>query len=354
MVRGICPECKVRNRDDSEKELFRCPFCGREFCSYHLNPKLAFFSARFKLSAIKDAEYREQLRKELEKENAHPCVPYTIKRLNELDQKRRLRLERISEFLDKSKIITEERLEKEEEVIRPQPHIKVYEKKSLSILKKILPMIVFYTVIFSCGFALFTASDTISFYFSDPDFLRFHLAKISSSLHFLSGAGWLIVWYYIIPIPIPLSKHSLLIASICFCSLLIPLIGYRIGGKKGLFIAILLLLAIYFMGTEPERRSTCDFNTRQELIRFLQTDNTDRMRYTSDFKCIDFSLMLIEHAKAAGYRIYFTSSNGHAFCKAYIISERKWVNIEPQTDKIWMHMNNSAISVIVDTQTDTI
>ena len=89
------------------------------------------------------------------------------------------------------------------------------------------------------------------------------------------------------------------------------------------------------MSTEPERWSTRDFNTRQELIEFLHTDNTDQMQYTSDFKCIDFSLMLIEHAKAAGYRIYFTSANGHAFCKAYIISERRWVYIEPQTDEIW-------------------
>jgi len=347
LVKGICPECKVRNGDDSEKELYKCPLCGREFCANHLDPKLAFFSARFNISKVKDRQYREELMKELNKENAHPCVPYTRKRLNELDQERRRRLEKISEFLDKSRIAAENRLEKEE-IVHPQPHVKVYKKRRPSFFKKILPVIVLSIVIFSCGLALFTVSDTLRFYFSDSDFLHFHLAKISSSLHFLSGAGWLIVWYYIIPIPIPLSKHSLLIASICFCSLLIPLISYRIGGKKGLFIAILLLLALYFMSTEPERKSTRDFYSRQELIKFLQADNTDRMQYTSDFKCIDFSLMLIEHAKAAGYRIYFTSANDHAFCKAYIISERRWVNIEPQTDEIWIHMDNSAIDVIVN------
>jgi transcription initiation factor IIE alpha subunit len=39
---GICPECNVRNGDSSEKELFRCPHCGRLLCNYHLEPKPAF------------------------------------------------------------------------------------------------------------------------------------------------------------------------------------------------------------------------------------------------------------------------------------------------------------------------
>ena len=85
MMRGVCPECKVRNNDPSQKELYKCPLCGREFCADHLDPKFAFFSARFKISeSIKDPIIRKIIEEELKVETGHPCVPYTKRRLEEL------------------------------------------------------------------------------------------------------------------------------------------------------------------------------------------------------------------------------------------------------------------------------
>jgi hypothetical protein len=170
--------------------------------------------------------------------------------------------------------------------------------------------------------------------FNNPDFSHFHLNKASSSLQLAFGSGWVIVTYYI-PIPIPLSSHSLGMAAIYFGVLIWPVVWGILGGKKGLVISILILLVAYLAIGEPERISTQDFSTRQQLSTFLQMDNTNQIQYTSDFECIDFSLTLIEHAKEAGYRIYFASTSDHAFCKAYIASEDTWLNIEPQTDEVW-------------------
>jgi len=185
-------------------------------------------------------------------------------------------------------------------------------------------------------FAIFLTVFLIYFLlsFNNPDFSQFHLNKFISSLQLAFGSGWIIVTYYI-PIPIPLSSHSLGMAAIYFGVLIWSIICGAYGGKKGFLIGILILLTVYLAVGEPERLSTQDFSTRQQLSTFLQMDNTNQMQYTSDFECIDFSLTLIEHAKEAGYRIYFTSTSDHAFCKAYIASEDTWLSIEPQTDEVW-------------------
>lgn len=185
-------------------------------------------------------------------------------------------------------------------------------------------------------FAIFLTVFLIYFLlsFNNPDFSQFHLNKFMSSLDLAFGSGWIIVTYYI-PIPIPLSSHSLGMAIVYFGVLIWSIICGAYGGKKGFLIGILILLTVYLAVGEPERLSTQDFSTRQQLSAFLQSDNTNQLQYTSNFKCIDFSLTLIEHAKEAGYRIYFTSNSDHAFCKAYITSEDTWLNIEPQTDEAW-------------------
>lgn len=115
-----------------------------------------------------------------------------------------------------------------------------------------------------------------------------------------------------------------------------------------MFILLPIIVpGIYF---EQERLSTNDFSTRDELEAFLKNDHTDSRLYTDEFVCEDFSRMLIERGREAGYRIYFLrilvkNPNrfrsfgeedyvGHALCRVYIISEDKWVDVEPQTDMV--------------------
>jgi len=190
LVKGICPECKVRNGDDSEKELYKCPLCGREFCSDHLNPKLAFFSARFNISEIKDVEYRVQLRRELEKENAHPCVPYTRKRLNELDQERRMRLEKLSEALDKSKVVAENRLKKER-----RRNIKKKVRKAFVGFLNVLAFSIFTiatmlpTIIYFCMFY---------FYPREMAGLEFLLGSIFLWKVVIPNLGYLVTWIIVV------------------------------------------------------------------------------------------------------------------------------------------------------------
>jgi len=80
---SVCPECH-RENDDSIKELHKCPLCEREFCSKHIDPKLAFFSASFHTDYVTNKEYRLLIEKEIRRVDAHPCVPYTNKRIEEI------------------------------------------------------------------------------------------------------------------------------------------------------------------------------------------------------------------------------------------------------------------------------
>ena len=204
---------------------------------------------------------------------------------------------------------------------------KIKEKLQINKNRRKTSNVIFVTslIVFSIYFLLL---------FTNPDFSHFYLTKISSSFSLAFGAGWIII-YYVIPIPIPLTSHSLWMAVIYFGVLIWSVMWGIIGGKKGLLIGILILLIVCLAVGEPERLSTQDFSTRQQLSTFLRMDNTNQMQYTSDFECIDFSLTLIERAKVDGYRLYFTSTSDHAFCKAYIVSEDLWINVEPQTDVIW-------------------
>jgi hypothetical protein len=36
---GVCAECSVRDRDFSEKKLYKCELCGRWFCEKHVRPR---------------------------------------------------------------------------------------------------------------------------------------------------------------------------------------------------------------------------------------------------------------------------------------------------------------------------
>jgi len=100
---SICPECKVRENDVSLKELHKCPFCEREFCATHLDPKLAFFSANFEIKKIRDQNYRKMVENEINIAEAHPCIPYTKKRIEEIRYENQKTSEKLSQTLDKLK-----------------------------------------------------------------------------------------------------------------------------------------------------------------------------------------------------------------------------------------------------------
>lgn len=92
--------------------------------------------------------------------------------------------------------------------------------------------------------------------------------------------------------------------------------------------------------------------TWNDVTAWLQTDQTDAITYDSEkFLCGDFSIMLIQHAKAMHWRMLFTviefdlydenqagierhhGYNGHAFVS--IFTTEGIVYIEPQTDFTW-------------------
>ena len=92
--------------------------------------------------------------------------------------------------------------------------------------------------------------------------------------------------------------------------------------------------------------------TWDEVIAWLETDQTDAIAYDSEkFLCGDFSIMLIQHAKAMHWRMLFTviefdlydenptgierhhGYNGHAFVSLF--TTEGIVYIEPQTDFTW-------------------
>jgi len=72
------------------------------FCVNHLDPRLAFFSARFKLhEMVKDEKYRLMLMKELKRPDGHPCLPYTRKRIEELQIERKMMMDLFDRLLDR-------------------------------------------------------------------------------------------------------------------------------------------------------------------------------------------------------------------------------------------------------------
>jgi tetratricopeptide (TPR) repeat protein len=92
--------------------------------------------------------------------------------------------------------------------------------------------------------------------------------------------------------------------------------------------------------------------TWDEVIAWLETDQTNKISYDSEkFLCGDFSIMLIQHAKAMHWRMLFTviefdyytenpngterhhGNYGHAFVS--IFTTEGIVYIEPQTDYTW-------------------
>jgi len=196
--------------------------------------------------------------------------------------------------------------------------------------------------------------------FNQKDIYTFYRGKISALSSSIDCWGWIYGIYGVIPFVIPiipqttvynttLSLHILtfVILLIVMLVLMPRFMGNKIHYSvwKTMFI---LLIFTPIISLEYDRYVLEDFQDRDELITFLHSDNTDSMVYTSDFVCEDFSRTLIRRARDSGYRMYFYVMDiknpktlrlledpdyvKHAICKAYIISENKWIEVEPQTD----------------------
>jgi hypothetical protein len=99
---GICPECKVREDDSSEKKLYQCPHCKNWFCEKHIEPKLVItWSA---IEGTKDPFLKEKLYEEWKKEGGHPDSIWTIQYLENFEIKKREEIEKFLKALDKENI----------------------------------------------------------------------------------------------------------------------------------------------------------------------------------------------------------------------------------------------------------
>jgi hypothetical protein len=96
---GICPECKVREGDSSEKKLYQCPYCKGWFCEKHIEPKLVTtWSA---IEKTKDPILKEKLYEEWRKEGGHPDSIWTMQYFENFEMKEREEREKYSKALNK-------------------------------------------------------------------------------------------------------------------------------------------------------------------------------------------------------------------------------------------------------------
>ena len=79
------------------------------------------------------------------------------------------------------------------------------------------------------------------------------------------------------------------------------------------------------------------FDSLSELRRFLETDQTDKQKYSRDFDCDDFSFMLSQNAMNEGYQIFPFAEGNHLKNMAHVSLGSSAVAVyvvEPQTDEI--------------------
>lgn len=94
-----CVECCVRDRDSSEKKVYRCELCDRWFCEKHFEPRLAFIRS---YQAIDDSpEIRGLYYTEMQRQDGHPDFEYSRRKFVELDIEEQRRSELIKEAFDR-------------------------------------------------------------------------------------------------------------------------------------------------------------------------------------------------------------------------------------------------------------
>jgi hypothetical protein len=85
-----------------------------------------------------------------------------------------------------------------------------------------------------------------------------------------------------------------------------------------------------------------EFTAYNDLIAWLKQDNTHEQIYSLSFECVDFALMMSEHAIKAGYWIFpaVDLADGHMQCIAPI-GDALYA-IEPQTNAVSLWAMKSA------------
>lgn len=283
--------CEICGQD--ELIPFKCSYCGKIFCAEHRLPEKHNCSSQPKTPP-----------------------PYAVEKIIS---------SRFNKVLNELEIF--KNVKTKQRPKRKGFFDKVEESRAYQIL--------FFLIVIVSLASFFIVPDLLShYYLKHIDFFRFHLAQIASFTKYATGTGWIIIGYGI-PLLIPLNKHSLILCLEFYGALALLFVSYHIKGMKALILTFIILFSMFFVISENGRLSTSDFQTTGELSAFLRKDNTDKMVYTSDFTCIDFSLTLIERAKESGYRLYYVSDGSHALCEAYIVTNDVWLNVEPQTDEYW-------------------
>jgi ribosomal protein L37AE/L43A len=89
-----CVECCVRDRDFSQKQVYRCELCKRWFCEKHLQPKLAFIRDPKRVERSPEIERLQYT--EMHREDGHPDFEYSRRKFTELDIAEEERLELIT------------------------------------------------------------------------------------------------------------------------------------------------------------------------------------------------------------------------------------------------------------------
>ena len=97
----VCPECKVKEDDASEKKLYQCQYCERWFCERHIGLRVVHVPSYNEV--IKDIAWREVVEKDRKRNDGHPDFAYTVEKLNELKIEKRLIWAEIGAALKKSR-----------------------------------------------------------------------------------------------------------------------------------------------------------------------------------------------------------------------------------------------------------
>jgi hypothetical protein len=92
-------ECVVRDRDFSQKMVYRCELCDRWFCEKHIKPRLAFirnFQAVNYSSKVRALYYTE-----MQYTDGHPDFEYSRRKFREIEVEEKKLNELIKQALDR-------------------------------------------------------------------------------------------------------------------------------------------------------------------------------------------------------------------------------------------------------------
>jgi len=96
-----CVECVVRERDLSQKTVYRCELCDRWFCEKHIEPRLAFIKDLEAIDNIPEVRVLYHTEIEGKEGQGHPDFEYSRRKFRQLDIEEKRRNELIKQALDR-------------------------------------------------------------------------------------------------------------------------------------------------------------------------------------------------------------------------------------------------------------